>query len=755
RINTTTTGDQSRPAVSSSVSGDFIVGWETADEDSTGLRAKLFDATRRALSDELILNTTTTGTQANLSLAMVSQGSFVAAWESPDADGTGITARLFNADGTPGSAELSVNTVTSGEQTSPVVAIDAQGRFVVSYNSGGEVKAQQFGQDGTRLGSELTVNSTTIGLQQSPAIAMTRDGRFVVSWEGPDSDGTGIFAQRYDNQASPVGSQISVNSYTTGNQYDPTVQVDADANFIVGWTSSQQDGQGEGVYAQRFNAAGIAQSNEFRLNDTSTGHQRDLSLAMRDDGVITATWTSSGQDGDGWGIYSTRRLDGRDYMNVTDTGAPVISNVRSVRHGEQSDAVSGRQLIEDVDQLIVSFSQNMSTAGGAAGVNSVTNPSNWILNEDGVWAPDAINSISYSLDPESYQYEALITFTSTLTQGSFVLVASENIQDTAGHSLDGNLDGIAGGNWQTSFTVHPDQLVNTNTDTDTGVPTVAMGADGRYVTTWASNGQDGDNWGVFAQRYNPDGTKNGDEFQVNTHTADHQHEPDVAMAADGRFVITWQSAHQDGSSWGIYAQRYNADGTPFGEEFRVNDHTGNQQEYPAVAMASNGDYVIGWTSHDFPYNTHPHYNDNGSYHRSFTWDNTNPAREQVIADYHHASERVLAAAIAPSGIYAFAVQHNSDTRFVIFDAQKNNIHGENSSKNVPLTGDQPDLAINHNGDIIYTWRNNDDIYAQIINSTNGDFIGTHFRVNQTTDGYQGNPSVSTYPDGQFLITWRG
>ena len=63
------------------------------------------------------------------------------------------------------------------------------------------------------------------------------------------------------------------------------------------------------------------------------------------------------------------------------------------------------------------------------------------------------------------------------------------------------------------------------------------------------------------------------------------------MAADGRFVVSWQShASQDGNSWGIYAQRYNADGTAEGSEFQVNSTTGNQQTSPEVAMAANGDF---------------------------------------------------------------------------------------------------------------------------------------------------------------------
>ena len=77
---------------------------------------------------------------------------------------------------------------------------------------------------------------------------------------------------------------------------------------------------------------------------------------------------------------------------------------------------------------------------------------------------------------------------------------------------------------------------------------VAMDAAGDFVVTWASYGsEDGNAFGIFAQRYNSAGIAQGTEFQVNTYTTDRQFEPSVAMDAAGDFVITWQSAGQDGS----------------------------------------------------------------------------------------------------------------------------------------------------------------------------------------------------------------
>ena len=100
--------------------------------------------------------------------------------------------------------------------------------------------------------------------------------------------------------------------------------------------------------------------------------------------------------------------------------------------------------------------------------------------------------------------------------------------------------------------------VNTTTTKEQTASSVAMDADGNFVVTWSSKDQDGDNWGVYAKRYNADGLAQGGEFRVNTSTAKEQMFSSVAMDADGNFVVTWSSKDQDGDSWGVYAQRYDA-----------------------------------------------------------------------------------------------------------------------------------------------------------------------------------------------------
>ena len=131
-------------------------------------------------------------------------------------------------------------------------------------------------------------------------------------------------------------------------------------------------------------------------------------------------------------------------------------------------------------------------------------------------------------------------------------------------------------------------------------PSAGIDASGNFVIAWQSQGQDGDNYGVYAQRYDATGAAQGSEFQVNTFTTSIQGDPSVGMDASGNFVIAWSSTRQDGDSDGagtsVYAQRYDVSGKPQGSEFRVNTYTKDAQLRPSVGMIASGNFVVAWES---------------------------------------------------------------------------------------------------------------------------------------------------------------
>ncbi|MEA5604841.1 beta strand repeat-containing protein, partial [Nostoc sp. UHCC 0252] len=352
--------------------------------------------------------------------------------------------------------EFKVNTYTDGNQINPAVAMDADGDFIISWTGNG-VYAQRYNSTGVAVGGEFQVNTNTNGNQRNSTVAIDADGDFVISWQSQDVSGSGIYAQRYNSSGAAVGGEFLVNTSTNNDQVNPTVAMDTNGNFVISWQSSGQDGSGYGVYAQRYNSSGAAVGGEFLVNTHTRNSQYNPTVAIDADGDFVISWQSYYQDGSYLGIYA----------------------------------------------------QRYNSAGVA--------------------------------------------------QGS-------------------------------------EFLVNTHTQGYQSNPTVAMDGTGDFVISWQSDGQDGSGYGIYAQRYTSAGVAIGVEFKVNTHTDGNQYNPTVAMDADGDFIISWTSNGQDGSSDGIYAQRYNSSGVAIGGEFLVNTYTNNSQANPAVAMDATGDFVISWQS---------------------------------------------------------------------------------------------------------------------------------------------------------------
>lgn len=139
-------------------------------------------------------------------------------------------------------------------------------------------------------------------------------------------------------------------------------------------------------------------------------------------------------------------------------------------------------------------------------------------------------------------------------------------------------------------------LVNTTTASHQMVPSIAALADGGFVVSWQSDSQDGSGYGVYAQRYDANGAELGREFRVNTATASDQGSPSITALADGGFVVSWHSYGQDGDDYGIYAQRYDASGEARGGEFLVNTTTTSRQIDPSITALADGGFVVSWDS---------------------------------------------------------------------------------------------------------------------------------------------------------------
>ncbi len=134
-------------------------------------------------------------------------------------------------------------------------------------------------------------------------------------------------------------------------------------------------------------------------------------------------------------------------------------------------------------------------------------------------------------------------------------------------------------------------------------PRVAMDPGGGFVAVWESEFQDGDSTGIIARRFAADGYPMKNEFQVNDYTIFHQMAPDVAAGGSGEFIIAWENHPQNTGNGEISAKLYDNNGDTVVGEFVVNALEGSLQTEPKTAMASNSGFVVIWkvlTEESFP-----------------------------------------------------------------------------------------------------------------------------------------------------------
>src|SRR5688572_24711107 len=144
----------------------------------------------------------------------------------------------------------------------------------------------------TPAGPEFQVNTYTYDFQTYARIGMEPDGDFIVVWHGWDGSGSGSFGQRYDAAGVPRGGELQFNTITFTFQGTPDVAVGKTGEFTVVWADASQGIPGVTLQGRRFDPAGAAIGDEFRINNYTTPNnvQRNPRIGRASDGSFVVTW---------------------------------------------------------------------------------------------------------------------------------------------------------------------------------------------------------------------------------------------------------------------------------------------------------------------------------------------------------------------------------------------------------------------------------------------------------------------------------
>jgi Ca2+-binding RTX toxin-like protein len=200
---------------------------------------------------------------------------------------------------------------------------------------------------------------------------------------------------------------------------------------------------------------------------------------------------------------------------------------------------------------------------------------------DAKGAPVGAQLTVYPAENYGYFYSPTVT---ALPNGGFMIGYARDALNNVGalpqlvtYDASGSKTGTI------SPTTRSDQSSNGNTD-------VAALAKGGYVVTYIGTGEAYYLQGLYAQRFNGDGTKNGAEIQIVAMGSNGAQDPAVASLADGGFAVTWMQG-------GVYVQRYDAAGVAAGAALKLDGTNYNDQgSSPVITSLTDGGYVVAWQS---------------------------------------------------------------------------------------------------------------------------------------------------------------
>lgn len=461
------TSSQYHPSTTTLSDGSYVITWNNFYVNGMGsvVYAQHYDVFGKPIGPEYQVNKIVPSDIASTSISALSDGGYVISWMNTwnwaDVSQVwDIYAQRFDADDKMIGQEQRVNTTIWYDQDWPDIATLPNGNYVIAWMSHPDpneepnsfynlnIYFQQFDINGVYIGTEQQVNSYTYtmfnnytyidyGLAKieylSPSITALHNGGYVITWSaiGSDGDGSGVLAQRYDANGTAIGSEQCINTYILGDQSHATACGTTDGGYIISWVSSH-DGDGTGIFCQRFDQDGNSVGVETQVNSTIIGNQSQPAITSLTDGGYVITWVSQSLDIDNYDICAQRF--------------------------DAAGGLTGGELI--VNDTIIASNQAPDISAMADGGFLVS----WVSLDHGVYAhryDAAGNTVLYSLEGDDADNNLAWTGTGPVIldgRAGDDIITGGNDNDTLSGGLGSDI--LIGGGGSDTFTYTSDDYQN-------------------------------------------------------------------------------------------------------------------------------------------------------------------------------------------------------------------------------------------------------------------------------------------------------
>jgi hypothetical protein len=602
--------------------GDFSVVW--ANRQTSDIFLKRFESNGNPLGAEAKVNENGIVNEYDFPLdyAMNDDGNSVIVWENNNDGYKNIYGQYYNSDGTPRGDNFPVTDDPSSAENAPAVAMDGQGNFVIVWidftGDNSKLYGKRYDSSCNALGAKFLIDEWQrfSDYDDFPSIAMNEQGYFLVCWHKKDQAGQrNLHGLLYNSQGDLTGIQYQVNNISSFDRIDAVLFNDNSSILVWGATNYQRfasdgspiDGtetakvepysassaciagndaknynmiwfstiytisQSYFIYSQQFFSDGKRNGPNILIDRKIVSEVRRYypALACNNPGKFVITWDDNRNESDWTDVYA--QILGSNGKFIRDNFAVIIK-----AYTDRDPEVA----LRDDGSFIVLWKDDAKCAPD----EEFNLYAKWY---DPDWIPSKKFKVN-DVDCSVYFYMPKVEISPT---GSFIIVWTDQ-RDTWKNGkircqmYDANSNPI-GANFEINDPVERNIKCEK--------PSLGIDANGNFIVVWETdlNGYR-DNWDIYGKIFHSDGSPYQANFMINDDGgSSDQFHPAVDMLADGSFVVTWNDTREGNND--IFAQRYDSNWNPIGNNFIVNDGGLTSRQFnPSIAFTADGKFVIAW-----------------------------------------------------------------------------------------------------------------------------------------------------------------
>jgi hypothetical protein len=522
--------NQVNPTITYDTNNDVIVAWMDERSGYFAVWAQRYDHDGIPKGKNFQVGSAgASRVQSYPAISRLPSGGFVIIWDEQDDRGPCIFGQFFTVESAPGlifSVKDKKDTWVLRSGRNPLW-VDEQGTMVIGWlelrDGCWGLYNRKFDANGNILLPEKRVNDD-IGSnpQTDPAIAMNTNGDFTIVWIDYRNGFARIWCQCYNRLARGISNafRLSMNAVNV-DEYDPQVAMVNETSVVVLWYYHPREEMTNGGYnMQLCSVYGSAVTPVVHpTEETFYWFPEPWLVSGSGNGRYVLVWSESdAEDNIMCQYYDSVGQQSGEKQQVNDETAKISSVPPAVvMNGKGETAILWNDYRESVDNL---YFQRVNSNGRAVGSNTPI-CDHFIGNQERTIASN----------DSGYLIVVWEEYSSRKSQDIFY-----QRFDPHGKVLERNV------------------LVNDNPPgSDAIKPAAAMDDNGNFVITWQDGRNGPENSDIYCQRYRADGTPVGKNLKVNgDNTTRTQTNPAIVFRND-IIVTTWQTNHNEGQSWDIYA----------------------------------------------------------------------------------------------------------------------------------------------------------------------------------------------------------